>query len=213
MRAYSELYLNDAMELLSECFDCLINRRGIDCDSAADIFIVSGYAKHFEKGDPYVLSGMSGEELAQKIIDKTYQIKPQKLMFLSDGETRESWAGYCLAYYQWQSALSFKEIFAAVPLSEILRMYPLYHETDIERFAEEMNRRIEGGESKLRKLRTARGLSQSELARASEVSLRSIQMYEQKQNDIDKAQANTVYRLARAIGCDMEDLLERPMKQ
>lgn len=31
-------------------------------------------------------------------------------------------------------------------------------------------------------------------------------------NDIDKAQAQTVYKLSRVIGCEMEDLLERPME-
>ena len=57
----------------------------------------------------------------------------------------------------------------------------------------------------------AGGLSQSELARASGVNKRSIQMYEQQENDIDKAQAHTVYKLARVIGCNVEDLLEDPM--
>ncbi len=32
-------------------------------------------------------------------------------------------------------------------------------------------------------------------------------------NDIDKAQAQTVYKLSRVIGCEMEDLLERPMEE
>ncbi len=30
----------------------------------------------------------------------------------------------------------------------------------------------------------------------------------QKQNDINKAQVNVVVSLARALGCDVEDLLE-----
>lgn len=55
-------------------------------------------------------------------------------------------------------------------------------------------------------------LSQAELAKISGVSLRSIQMYEQRVNDIDKAQAQTVYKLSRVIGCVMEDLLEKPME-
>lgn len=37
-----------------------------------------------------------------------------------------------------------------------------------------------------------------------------IQMYEQRINDIDKAQAQTVYKLSRVIGCSVEDLLENP---
>ena len=48
------------------------------------------------------------------------------------------------------------------------------------------------------------------IAKLSGVSLRSIQMYEQKVNDIDKAQARTVYKLSRVLGCTVEDLLENP---
>jgi len=43
---------------------------------------------------------------------------------------------------------------------------------------------------------------------ASGVSLRMIQFYEQKQNDINKAQVTVVLSLARTLGCDVEDLLE-----
>ena len=42
----------------------------------------------------------------------------------------------------------------------------------------------------------------------SGVSLRSIQMYEQRNKDINKAQSESLYRLAKALGCTMEDLLE-----
>ena len=71
---------------------------------------------------------------------------------------------------------------------------------------------VELPECRLKKLRENRGLSQAEQARISAVSLRSIQMYEQRVNDIDKAQAQTVYMLSCVIGCEMEDLLERPME-
>ena len=35
-----------------------------------------------------------------------------------------------------------------------------------------------------------------------------IQLYEQRQNDISKAQVNVVISLAKALGCRVEDLLE-----
>ena len=53
------------------------------------------------------------------------------------------------------------------------------------------------------------GISVDQLARRSGVSLRSIQMYEQRNKDINKASAETLYRLARVFGCRMEDLLEK----
>lgn len=35
-----------------------------------------------------------------------------------------------------------------------------------------------------------------------------IQLYEQKQNDISKAQVNIVLNLAKVLGCEVEDLIE-----
>ena len=52
------------------------------------------------------------------------------------------------------------------------------------------------------------GLSQNELAKASGVSLRSIQMYEQKQNDINKAQYNRLCAIAQALRCKINDIVE-----
>ena len=37
-------------------------------------------------------------------------------------------------------------------------------------------------------------------------------MYEQRVNNIDKAQAQTLYKLSRVLGCDIEDLLENPIQ-
>lgn len=54
-----------------------------------------------------------------------------------------------------------------------------------------------------------RGGKRTQLARASGVGLRSIQMYEQRQKDINRAQGLTLYALARALRCRMEGLLER----
>lgn len=60
----------------------------------------------------------------------------------------------------------------------------------------------------LKKKRTDAGLSQSDLAYLSEVNIRMIQYYEQGRNDINKAEAGTVYLLATALGCKVEDILQ-----
>ena len=60
----------------------------------------------------------------------------------------------------------------------------------------------------LKRIRTASGLSQAALAEASGVSLRMIQYYEQRVRDINAAGALTVYRMACALGCTVEDLIE-----
>lgn len=62
--------------------------------------------------------------------------------------------------------------------------------------------------SNLKTIRENRDFSQAKLAEASGVSIRMIQYYEQGFKDINKAQAITVYKLADALDCGMEDLIE-----
>lgn len=51
-------------------------------------------------------------------------------------------------------------------------------------------------------------LTQKTLSERSGVNLRMIQHYEQGVKDINKAQSITLYKLAKALKCDMEDLLD-----
>ena len=212
--AYNELYLNDAKECLADMFDYAVNDCGFESNWFASLFITTGYAQKFESGNPAIVSGMSGVELAREIINKAYKSKKTPIAKNSEGASPEYWAGWALAEYQWVTGHSFKDIFERIPLSEIINMYYVYHEMDITQFIDSMevfynNFEIE---TKLKRIRENRGISQSELAQMSGVKLRSIQMYEQKVNDIDKAQARTLYKISRVLGCNIEDILENPMK-
>lgn len=60
----------------------------------------------------------------------------------------------------------------------------------------------------LKETRKAKNMTQKELSEKSGVNLRILQYYEQGVKDINKAQALTVYRLAEALECKIEDLLE-----
>ncbi len=115
-------------------------------------------------------------------------------------------------YYQWYSGYSFEQIHKALPFAELLNMYPTLHEADINKFVsvadEVLIESKRKSETNLSRLRKARGLSQKELAETSGVALRMIQLYEQKQNDINKAQASSLQSLAQALGCKIEDLFE-----
>jgi competence ComEA-like helix-hairpin-helix protein len=62
--------------------------------------------------------------------------------------------------------------------------------------------------TKLQQIRKESGYSQSQLAKASGVNVRAIQDYEQAHKPIEGAAAITVYRLAVALGCNMEDLID-----
>ena len=62
--------------------------------------------------------------------------------------------------------------------------------------------------NKLKKIRVQQGLSQSLLSKKANVSLRTLQAYEQDDRDLNKAQAETVYKLAKALNCKMEELID-----
>ena len=59
----------------------------------------------------------------------------------------------------------------------------------------------------LKKMRIKNGLSQSGLAKASGVPLRTIQQYEQRQKDLAKARAEYLIALSRALNCDPSRLI------
>ena len=64
-------------------------------------------------------------------------------------------------------------------------------------------------DTNLKRIRTVYGCTQAELSERSGVSLRSIQMYEQRNKDINKASAEALYRISKVLGCTIEDLLEK----
>lgn len=62
--------------------------------------------------------------------------------------------------------------------------------------------------NKLQKTRNAKGLSQSQLAKASGVSVRTLQNYEIGRRELSKAPAEIVLKLAKALDSTVEELIE-----
>lgn len=211
IHAYDKIYLDKARTALGRMLDFAVYDLKYDIEDFFVLFITSGIAARFEKGDYRVIVGMSGVELAYKVLELTKgeenRIKPQ----YSADRSEEYWAGWALAYYQWDTALSFEEIVRAVPMKRIVQMYSPYHEMDIRQFCDKMNElyRTAQPETNLKALRQRSGLSQRDLAEQSGVPLRTIQQYEQRQKSINKAQSEYLLMLARALCCNMEDLLEK----
>ena len=213
IRAYKESYLYNAANKFGNMMDFAVNDCYLDGDQYLRMFISSGLAEQFEHGNPRVIAGMSGIELAIEAIraatGKSPTIHPAEI----DYRTAEYWSGWILAQYQWYTARSFSNILRFLPFSDILNMYPTLHEADITKFyavADEIYARLHP-QTNLKSARESAGLSQAQLAIEAAVSLRSIQMYEQRKKDINKAQALTLVKISRILGCDAEGLLE-PLK-
>ena len=211
--AYSESYLNNAKSSLSVFFDYAINDCKISPDRISDLFVTTGYAEQFERGNPAFLAGMSGIELARTVILKAYVNKKLPDATHTEDCSPEYWAGWALAEYQWYTGRRVRERFQRIPLREIITMYSVYHEMDITNFIDAMEGFYNSADrdSNLKRIRESRNISQTELAEQAGVNIRNIQTYEQRTNDIDKAQAHTLYKLSRVLGCNIEDLLENPM--
>lgn len=63
--------------------------------------------------------------------------------------------------------------------------------------------------TKLKELRQAKGLSRSELARLSGMSLRTLEAYEQGLRDIGKASYESVILIAEALDIDPKELFTK----
>ena len=210
IRAYHKVYLEKARTNLGRMLDYATYDLGYDPGAFFDLFVKSGLAERFGCGEVTLTVGMSGVELAQRVLERTHhQVDFPKPRYTAN-RSPEYWAGWALAYYQWETAMGFEDILEYATMDDILRMYSPYHEMDIRHFCDQLNERyrMANPETKLKQLRQRAGLSQSELADASGVPVRTIQQYEQRQKNINKAQAEYLIMLARALHCQAEDLME-----
>lgn len=210
IRAYDELYLPGAQNILGHAVDYAIMTLAIEPNAFGNALAVSESAKQFSEGNPRYVAGMNGCELARAVLDDVGADYPEAEDEMYLDKSPEYWAGWALAYYQWSTAISFMEILRAVSLENIIGMYPLYHEMDLSHFADQMNHLLKQAypQTRLRERRSNCGLSQSELADEADVPLRQIQLFEQGQRDINKTSAITLLKLSKALHCRMEDLLE-----
>lgn len=207
IHAYDKLYLEKARTALGRMLDFAVYDLHLDLKEFWKQFLDSDVCKRFEQGDSSLLAGMSGIEMAYAVIgDTTKRIQPK----LSMDRSEEYWLGWALAYYQWYTDIPFREIFEAEDIMKIKALYYPYHEMDIRHFCDLLDERyLSNRTTKLKQYRQQAGLSQSQLAEESGVPLRTLQQYEQRQKNINMARAEYVIRLAKALYCGPEELLEK----
>ena len=210
IHAYDDQYLDDAMICLGEAMDYVANICQIEMDRFLELFIGTGYAEQFGAGVPKYVSGLSGTELAMDILTKSgiYNTFPQAKIEYS--YSTQYWSGWILAYYQWYTGRSFKEIQKYITMQEIEKLYPTLHEASEKKFVDTVNRiiRKKNPPTRLQVQRKISGYSQRELAEKVGVNLRTLQQYEIRAKDINRAAGSTLFSLAKVLGCRVEDLLE-----
>ena len=211
IRAYDKVYLDKARTVLGRMLDFAVYDLHYDIAEFFNLFITSGTAARFESGDFSVLVGMSGAEVAYEVLSASNLAFERIPPNYTANRSEEFWTGWALAYYQWETAMTFAEIIRYIPLRDIKALYSPYHEMDIRQFVDQMNTlyRAAKPETNLKLLRQKAGLSQRELADLSGVPVRTIQQYEQRQKNINKAQAEYLVMLAKVLCCEIEDIMEK----
>lgn len=211
IRAYQEIYLNKAQSILADAFDYAVNTCNIEGEVFVKLFLASPICKRMENGEPTYLMGKSGFEIVVEIVEKAMGKTIDKAPIESLGRSKEYWIGWAVAYYQWYSGRKYGDIFKVISFQELEKLYYPLHEADISKFVDIVDERMKTffPETNLKRIRMAYGCTQAELAEKAGVSLRSIQMYEQRNKDINKASVETVYRLSKVLGCTIEDLIEK----
>lgn len=207
--SYPQCYIDDFSDTCGYMFQYVKKDCGIDPDDFFDWLIMSRVANHIQLGNPRYIAGMSGPDIAREVFNKTFGrdfgIEPVYHTILGV----EFWSGSMLAYYSWHSGMSFAQMRSyGIKPSVIAKMYQSNRD-DRPKLVEAVMDIVEKNRdaSSLTYFRKLAGLTQKQLAESAGVPLRMVQLYEQGQNDLSKAKAETVLKLADTLKCTVGQLL------
>lgn len=203
IHAYNEMYLSGVMKNLAALTDMAINAEGLGADEFGKLFASSGVAKKIEHAIPDMLAGKSATEMLALILNKSVNYVNVPM-----DRTPEYWAGWIMARAQWELDKTFAEILSVMPLSSLIKLYHPYHEADDSKTIDLIRSKFPPKESTLKQIRKSRRLTQEQLSILSGVNLRSIRAYEQGDNDLAKAQGETLQMLAHTLDCTIEEFLQ-----
>lgn len=209
--SYSELYLGDAMRNMGEMTEYAAEVKHLSLDLLFHMFVVSGFARRWEKGDPRILCGLSGTELCSRVLLECGmgEVNEEEALISYDTDLNY-WCGWLVAFYQWRKRISFAHLFSSIHVEDLIRLYPALHTASEEKGVEVLDRLLleRNQVTRLQTYRKRVCLSQQELAERSGVNLRTLQQYEVRRKDINRAAANRLVALADALLCSPADLLE-----
>jgi len=199
--AYEEKHLTTIAEIVGDIFRKATCIEDFEIDRFAQEFAKSEVAHAIEYGDlDYLISEEIEDDIASLICSE-----PNK-EYCEDTNSREYWVGYILVFIQRAVRRNFKEIFALYLCSRLLKDYDTYGDMDPIEMVKKIKQYISMG-NKLKQFREKKKMTQQELSSTSNVTVKNIKAYEDGTVDISKAQGDTLFRLSRALGCTIEELL------
>lgn len=233
-QAYNILYIDKARKSLARMLDYAVHDLRYDADKFFDLFLSSGVAELFGRGDVRIIAGMSGVELAYHVL-KVSGIDAERTSFrYTTGRSKEYWTGWALAQYQWERSVTFTSIAGAVNLNDIIDIMNGYRESEIRKLSEgldwmetltvpdhmsannyndfsvKLDEKLSQSDkaTALKRMRLKCGFSQRRLADVSGIPVRTLQQYEQRQKDIRKAGFEYILKLAAVLNCEPYDLID-----
>lgn len=139
MRAYIEPYLKDVMRNLGVMSHFCINEYGMSPGDFSVLFANSNVAEQISLGNPRFLSGMSGKEMANMLLESSWKNESKPISSDVFYVSPEYWAGWVMAYYQWYTAKSFAQMYAdGQTYEKTLMMFHPMHEADLAKIVEAM---------------------------------------------------------------------------
>ena len=137
MRAYDETYLEGAMQALGDMMDYAVRGLGFRPELFYSLFLGSKVADAMGNGHPKYVAGMSGYELAIRVLTEMSDLEPDREPDMPGNPGEAFWAGWVLAWFQWNTALPFSYIEThGLDIKTVLGLYAPLHEADLTKVLE-----------------------------------------------------------------------------
>ena len=115
IHAYDEYYLDLTQNILGSMLELSFHFEKINSSDFINLFLNSYLCKAIEEGDPVVITSKSPNELLGILLNKD----PLEVV-QNEFASPEYWAGHVLAYVQWYTNRTFKEILDAFSIDELI---------------------------------------------------------------------------------------------
>lgn len=121
--AYDKICLDRASDTLGRMLDYSVYSLHYEIPVMMDLFIASGTAALFERGDIKTIAGMSGIELSYAVLERSGITFERTQPRYTKGLSPEYWCGHALARIQWETCLSFAQIMKNMSPSDFISVY------------------------------------------------------------------------------------------
>lgn len=205
--AYNSIYLGRIAHAVGNMLHNAIVEFCMDGPDFLDRFIRSGVAGEIESGNLKYVARKNALALFLEVMEKTTDYHYNATLKESSIRCPVYWIGWILTHYQWYSGRTFKSILDTISYEELLELYGPLHNFGLQRGYEALDAYFAVSESRLKMIRRRCRLTQQALANEAGVSLNTVRAYERKGRDLSKAQPDIVAQLAKALHCEVAELL------